>query len=126
MYASPMVLIFSSPCLSASASNPEKILFSMVKIWLGARPSAMWVELTMSANMTGTSAQQAVRLFQFRLVSVPLLRGVLQQEVADAGNGDEVQREEHDAHVQRHLGDGHDAAGKLVVDEAADHQNDHV
>ena len=57
MYASPIVLIFSRPYFSASASNDENTLFSIAKIWFGDRPSARVVKFTMSANITVTSAK---------------------------------------------------------------------
>src|SRR6185369_7440501 len=58
-----MVLIFSTPCCSASSSKDEKIRLSIAKTCCGERPSAILVKLTMSTNITVTSAKPGDGLF---------------------------------------------------------------
>ena len=59
MYASPIVLIFSRPCCSASLSNELNSSFSIVTRASGLVRCAISVKPTMSANSTVTASKRS-------------------------------------------------------------------
>ena len=121
MYASPIVLIFSRPCRSVSASKALKISSSTPTTRSGLVRSANGVKSAMSANRTrhvvvalGDDArvalqplgdrprqdveQEAVRLGEGRVASPDR---VLEQEVGGQRDAEDVQDEERDLDARR-------------------------
>ena len=75
MYASPMVLIFSTPWRSASSSNSENTSFSTFTVCTGESSSLMRVKPTMSATSTVTSAWPCAMFTSLRLRRSAIGRG---------------------------------------------------
>ena len=124
MYASPIVLIFSTPCLAASASHRANTPSSSATISDGARRSASGVKPTMSANSTVTASwasaitpssrfrrsatgggqhveQQALRPSLLALASA---HEVLEQQVARGRDAEDGQPEEGEYDAARDVG----------------------